>query len=244
VNKILCGDSFELLKELPAGSVDMVITDPPYGTTDLAWDDKVDLVKLFAELRRVAKPSAAIIITAQQPFATDVIIAGRDIFRHEIIWEKTMPVGFLNANKMPLRSHENVLVFGQKIMYDPQMSQAPLGARGGGGGRAEHYTPHRLLKSHTNGGLHFPRSVVKFSNGHAGKTLHPTQKPVSLFEYLIRTYSNENDVVLDPFAGSCTTAIAALKSGRKYICMEREERYVTIGEQRVKDMPAELFEMA
>jgi len=249
LNKIYNCDCFDGMKDIPDGSVDMILCDLPYGTTDLAWDVCLPLDKLWAEYKRVTKPNAAILLFAQQPFATDLIIAARKMFRYEIIWHKTQPLGFLNAKKMPLRIHENILVFYCKLpTYNPQrkmVEHAKVGAkkksvnglyremyRGADwSGVYSHYTK----VGYVDDGKRSPDTVIKFSNWngtifgrkHKGElnNFHPTQKPVDLCEYLIKTYSDEGDTILDNCSGSGTTAIAAMNTGRNFICYEKDAGY-------------------
>jgi site-specific DNA-methyltransferase (adenine-specific) len=235
------------------GSVDMILTDPPYGMTDLGWDAAPDLARMFAEFNRVAKPNGAIVVTAQQPFATDCIVANRERFRYEWIWEKTNALGFLDANKKPLRAHENILVFYKSLpTYNPQKTKVANDRVGSfrirEGDSVQHYNQCRT-SVYVCDGTRYPRSVVKFSN-HSGNifgkkqdgaTQHPTQKPLALFEYLIKTYTNEGETVLDCFAGSGTTAVAAINTGRKYIVVEKEQKYVEIIKRRVEAAKQTLF---
>lgn len=239
---IIHDDCFNALAAIPDGSVDMILTDPPYGTTDIEWDVAPDLVRMFAEFHRVAKKNAAIILTAQQPFATDCINANRQNFRYDTIWEKTKALGFLGAKKKPLRAHENILVFYKSLpTYNPQKSfikekhRVKIQA-------SDRYAGYKAFPSgvYTHDGTRYPRSVVKFSNQN-GATKHPTQKPLALFEYLIRTYTNEGETVLDCFAGSGTTAVAAINTRRKYIVIEKEEKYVDIIRSRVENAKQTLF---
>jgi site-specific DNA-methyltransferase (adenine-specific) len=231
---------------MPDGSVDMILTDPPYGTTDLGWDAAPDLARMFAEFNRVAKPNGAIVVMAQQPFATDCIVANRERFRYEWVWEKTAALGFLDANKKPLRAHENILVFYKSLpTYNPQKTKVISDRVGSFKNRKqhgcyiEHYNKHRT-GVYVYDGTRYPRSVVKFSN-RIEATQHPTQKPLALFEYLIKTYTNEGETVLDCFAGSGTTAVAAINTGRGYIVIEKEEKYIDVIKSRVEAAKQTLF---
>jgi site-specific DNA-methyltransferase (adenine-specific) len=239
---VLHDDCFNVLASMQDGSVDMILTDPPYGTTDLEWDAAPDLARMFAEFNRVAKPNGAIVVMAQQPFATDCIVANRERFRYEWIWEKTNALGFLDANKKPLRAHENILVFYKSLpTYNPQKTKV-ISDRVGSfirEGHTQHYNQRRT-SVYVYDGTRYPRSVVKFSN-HNGATQHPTQKPLALFEYFIKTYTNEGETVLDCFAGSGTTAVAAINTGRKYIVVEKEEKYIDIIKSRVEAAKQTLF---
>lgn len=214
------------IKRIPDGSVDLILTDPPYGITACDWDVRPDLDFMWREFNRVLKLNGAAVVTATQPFATDLINANRRWFRYDLIWVKSNPVGFLNSHKMPMRQHELVLVFYRRLpTYNPQMSKsAPRVAkalkqtdRGSGV-----YRKTINIKYEHEG--HYPTSVLPFRK-EGGKGRHPTQKPVSLFEYLISTYSNPGEVVFDPFMGSGTTAVAALAVGRQYVGFETCREY-------------------
>jgi site-specific DNA-methyltransferase (adenine-specific) len=241
---VLHDDCFNALASMPDGSVDMILTDPPYGTTNLEWDAAPNLARMFAEFNRVAKPNGAIVVTAQQPFATDCIVANRERFRYEWVWEKTSALGFLDANKKPLRAHENVLVFYKSLpTYNPQKTKVANDCVGSSKIRKGDYVPHYNQPRdsvYTYDGTRYPRSVVKFSN-RIEATQHPTQKPLALFEYLIKTYTNEGETVLDCFAGSGTTAVAAINTGRKYIVVEKEEKYIDVINSRVEAAKQTLF---
>lgn len=239
-------DCYELLKSLPDNSIDLIIQDPPYGTTQLKWDKPVNYELMWPEWLRVAKENAAIIFTASQPFTTDLIVSQRKYFRYEMVWHKTQVSGFLDANKRPLKCHENVIVFYRKQpTYNPQKTFAgtpSLRTNNIGGKRgSKHYGEFKNPKQNgTTDGSRFPQSVVSFSNWNGalfGDTnnavKHPTQKPVDLFRYLIKMYSNENDVVFDGYSGSGTTAIACLNEGRKFIGAELNEKYFNDSIKRI-----------
>lgn len=220
--QFMLGDCLERMREIESGSVDMILCDLPYGTTACVWDSIIPFDQLWAEYRRVSKPGAAIVLTAAQPFTTALIASNYAWFRYCWVWEKTRPVGFLQANKQPMRKHEDVAVFSLgKAPYNPQglvscekkVKRTTVGAN---------YRPaksNEYTQTHTN----YPSTVIKFAS--EGSTVHPTQKPVALFDYLIRTYTDEGMVVLDNCAGSGTTAIAAERTGRKWVCIERDPEY-------------------
>lgn len=222
------GDCFDLFARVPDGSVDMVLCDLPYGTTQNKWDSVLPLDRLWAEYWRVAKPNAAIVLTAAAPFDKVLACSQLGRFKYEWIWEKTAATGFLNAKKEPLRAHETVLVFGNsRVPYNPRKSQGPLlkrvnESRSCHGTNYGKKTSIRLPYESTE---RYPRSVLLFPKDNRIGRPHPTQKPVALFEYLIRTYTNPGELVLDNTAGSGTTAIAAENAGRRWICMERDEGY-------------------
>ena len=240
---ILLGDCYDILAQLPDASIDAVITDPPYGITCCKWDTAPDLPRLFAGLWRVLKPNGAIVMFAQQPFATDCINASRREFKYEVVWEKSMKQGFLNAKKRPLKSHENIMVFYRKQpTYNPQFHYGKPNMIRNHGNNRNRVTvtggvsgTKSLTWEYIDTGRRYPTDIVKFSNwnhggaikpkGFVAPNIHPTQKPLPLLEYLVKTYTDEGDTVLDPFMGSGTTAVAALRTGRHFIGSEMLEEY-------------------
>ena len=224
--KLYRGDCLDIMPQISTGSIDMILCDLPYGTTDCDWDICIDLDRLWAEYRRIAKPNAAIVLTAQQPFATDLINAARRWFRYEIIWEKNNALGFLSAKKMPLRAHENILVFYRALpTYNPQMGRgnpyrhsAPSPHSKG----TPLYRPTGKVAS-VNAGTRYPRSVQFWPQEHHGE--HPTEKPQAMFEWLIRTYTYPRETVLDNCMGGGTTAAACEVTKRKWIGIEKEEKF-------------------
>lgn len=232
VNRVHCCDFFDLCEVIPDKSIDMIACDLPYGTTACAWDTVIPFKPMWQQFKRVIKPKGAIALTASQPFTSALVMSNPAWFRHEWIWEKDNGTGHLNANKAPLKAHESVLIFceGEPAEYNPQFTKgkpyrATSGAVGG-------YVRDKSTAGHTttNSGIRFPRSVIRF-NKETG--LHPTQKPVALFEYLIRTYTQPGDVVFDPTCGSGTTAIAARNEGRSFICGDQSPEYVEIARNRL-----------
>lgn len=228
--QLYLGDCLEVLPTLPDKSVDMVMCDLPYGTTQNKWDSVIDLAALWREYRRVCK--GAIVLTAQPPFDKLLGASNLGMLKYEWIWRKSKPTGHLNAKKQPMKEHENVLVF-----YDSQPTYNPQGLvrkeiptiRKGGAGNGSNYgaSAKDALQEFEN----YPRSVLKFAS--EARTVHPTQKPVALMEYLIRTYTNPGDVVLDNCAGSGSTGVAALQSGRQFIGIERGLEYWLIAHARL-----------
>lgn len=241
------GDCLELLPHVPAGSVDMILTDLPYGVTDCAWDKKLPIEPLFKEFRRVLKQGGCMALTATQPFATDLINAGRDIFRYDIIWDKVAPVGFLNANKMPLRRHELVLVFYDRLpTYNPQFGMGRPYSKSSS--RKTKPGVYRTITAKTtakNDGRRYPTSILEIPRETGkGKLFHSTQKPVALFELLIRTYTQPGELVLDACLGSGTTALACVRSGRRYIGIEKERQYIEVTKRRIERLIEESLEAA
>lgn len=231
------GDCFDVMATLPDASVDMVLCDLPYGTTQNKWDSVLPLAALWKEYWRIAKPNAAIVLTAQAPFDK---ILGSSCIRHmkyEWIWQKTEATGHLNAKKQPMKAHENVLVFyRQQCVYNPQITTGHVRkvATVGGDSKSTNYgkAEKRAPYDSTD---RYPRSVQTFAKDMKNAKIHPTQKPVVLFEYLIRTYTDEGMTVLDNTAGSGTTAIAAERSNRRWICIERDEAYAAAAQRRIRE---------
>lgn len=234
-NKVYHIDALELLKALPDASVDMVLTDPPYGTTAAEWDTAPDLPVLWDAIKRVMKPRGAVVMTASQPFTSELVMSNRKWFRYEWIWIKTLAMGFLDANRKPLKSHESVLVFGEMLPnYFPQMSKGePYHKVNRGGKRARHYGEHAGYIAE-NDGTRYPKSFIKFPNPN-NNSLHPTQKPFDLFAYLIKTYTLPDALVVDPYSGSGTTAAAALSTKRRFICGDTSLEYVEAARKRLAD---------
>ncbi len=218
------------MKEIPDKSIDMILTDPPYGTTRNKWDVHIDLDAMWLEFNRVIKDHGAMCVTCQQPFETDLINANRRYFRYEWVWDKRCASGFLNANRMPLRRHENVAVFYKHLpTYNPQFGKGEPYTRPRNGATSNYGVFERFTGDYD--GRRYPTDIVSVINkqgflGRGGvKQTHPTEKPIELFEYFIKTYTNVGDVVLDAFSGSGTTAAAAKRLGRRYICFETGAEY-------------------
>jgi DNA modification methylase len=232
--KLYQGDCLEIMPTLPDKSIDMVMADPPYGTTACKWDSIIPLEPMWKELKRIAKDRAAIVMTASQPFTSALVMSNIKMFKHEWIWEKTLFSNFALVKKQPAKLHENILVFYKKQpTYNPQMQE----------GKPYSDKPRKrtmgvindaigMKKAIENKGERYPSSVQKFSNGN-NRTQHPTQKPVALMEYLIKTYTNECDTVLDFCMGSGTTGVACRNLNRKFIGIEKDPEYFEIAKQRI-----------
>jgi len=240
--QLILGDCIEKMKDIPDGSVDMVLCDLPYGTTACKWDAVISFEPLWEQYRRVTKQNAAIVLTASQPFTSALVMSNPKWFRVEWIWEKNRGSNFATTKYFPMKEHESVLVFGERQgtynpIYEPR-------AAGGKSRAAYKIAPSNTGKRETMGGFinnktldidagkRVPRSIQKFNTevGH-----HPTQKPVALMEYLIRTYTNEGETVLDNTMGSGTTGVACANTGRNFIGIEKDEGYFKIAEQRIKE---------
>ena len=232
---LLHGDCLDLMQTLSDKSVDMVLCDLPYGTTQNKWDSVIPLSDLWAEYRRVC--TGAIVLTAAQPFSSVLVMSNLRQFKYEWVWRKSKVTGVLNAKLQPLRQHEVVLVFSDKSPpYFPQGLQScskqastgvSKGKSSGNYGKITE-TPDGTYEQTATG---YPRSVLDIPS--EGKTVHPTQKPVALMEYLIRTYTNEGDTVLDNTMGSGTTGVACVNTGRRFIGIERDQGYFNIAQERI-----------
>ena len=237
--RLLNTDWREFVPTLPDASVDLLVTDPPYGTTAISWDKKVDWSLFWAHARRVCKPLAPMILFASGKFVPELLNSNLRDFRYELIWEKTMAVGFLDANRRPLRAHEQILIFTQAFKgstYNPQKVKGKKHTTGGGGSNAVHYGEAKKATKEVVTNLYHPRSVLKYSNVVRGKSLHPTAKPLELVEWLIRSYSNPGDVVLDPFVGSGTTLAASMIAGRCGIGCDVSPQYYETAKQRLAEL--------
>lgn len=213
----------------------MILCDLPYGTTACKWDTIIPFADLWAHYERVIKSNGAIVLTAAQPFSTVLGASKIGLLKYQWYWRKTRATGHLNAKKMPMKDVEDVLVFYSKQpTFNPQGTRECEITKKNTAGRLTAQVYGSVAdKDHLQTTTNYPRQVLDFASVHNGGEAHPTQKPVALFEYLIRTYTNPGELVLDNCAGSCTTAIAALNTGRNYLCIEQEEKYVTIARARV-----------
>ena len=227
------------MKDIPSGSIDMILADLPYGTTQCKWDSIIDLPKLWEQYERIIKPNGAIVLTATQPFSSLLVMSNTKIFKYEWIWQKSHPTGHLNSKKQPLRQHESILVFYKKqSVYNPQMiKKSYLDKRTNSGAdvKADVYNDFKKVKRHIDVTDGFPKTIqyfaTPFKGGEGGK--HPTQKPLELMKYLIKTYSNENDMVLDNTMGSGTTCLGAKELNRRFIGIEKEVKYYELAVGRV-----------
>jgi len=235
INKIILGDCLDVMKEIPDDSVDMILCDLPYGTTQCKWDTIIPFDLLWAEYNRIAKNNAAKVFTAAQPFTSILIQSNIKEFKYNWIWEKSKATGYLNAKKMPLRAHEDVCVFYKKPpVYNPQMWESTPYNKGKAHRPTDVYGKQKSVLVKNDSGLRYPRTVQYFKTAESeGKVYHPTQKPVSLFEYLIKTYTNEGDVILDNCIGSGTTALASIETNRKFIGIELNKEYHEICTERI-----------
>ena len=236
VNTIIQGDCLEVMKDIPDKSIDMILADLPYGTTACKWDTIIPFEPLWEQYKRIIKDNGAIVLTASQPFTSALVMSNPDMFRYDFSWDKKLSSGFLNSKIMPLRRHEDILVFGKgKLKYNPQMVIRGEIRRKGisttTGKHTQNYGKYKSVCKYNN--EYFPTSILEINNCDRKGKQHPTEKPVELFAYLIKTYTNEGDLVLDNVAGSFTTAIACEMLNRRWICIEKEKEYCEVGQKRL-----------
>lgn len=243
------GNCLELMKSLEDKSVDLILCDLPYGTTRNKWDSVIDLELLWEQYNRIIKDHGAILLFAQTPFDKVLGVSNLKNLRYEIIWQKTAPTGFLNAKKMPMKAHENILVFYKKLStYNPQMTQGHSRKVSSKKSRAKSVERQKLKVDSKDSNYNFygesqvdydsteryPLSVQVFAKDQQKENYHPTQKPVALLEWLIKTYTNEGDLVLDNCMGSGSTGVACVNTNRNFIGMELTEKYFEIAKERIE----------
>lgn len=243
--EVIHGDCLAVMPALATGSIDMILCDLPYGTTNCAWDQVIPFEPLWEQYERLIRPNGAIVLTASQPFTSALVMSKPKLFRYSWVWLKSHPTGFLSAKKRPLGKHEDILVFSKgPCRYFPQMTEGKQKVNRSGFVIGERKTQSVYGKSATlsevKNSTYYPATPLSFSTGARWQSLHPTQKPVALFEYLIRTYTEPGELVLDNCAGSGTTGVAAIQSGRRAILIEQEAKYAQLSERRVLDAQAEV----
>ena len=236
--KLYNGDCLEVMKDIPDKSVDMILCDLPYGATKNKWDTVIPFDKLWKEYNRIIKDNGTIVLFAQGMFTSDLMQSNRNHWRYNLIWEKDRPSGFLNAKRMPLRSHEDICVFYKKSpTYNPQMWEGKpshsIGKVNGENTCKNNNNYGNFARVEREGNLKYSRSVLKFNRPHP--PIHPTQKNVELCEWLVKTYTNENEVVLDNCMGSGTTGVACINANRKFIGIELDENYFNIAKNRIEE---------
>jgi len=238
--KLMKGDCLELMKEIPSGSVDMILTDPPYGTTACKWDSIIPFEPMWVQLKRIIKPNGAIVIFGAEPFSSLLRVSNLKQFKYDWVWQKDKATNHLNAKRMPMRRNEIISVFYKKqCLYNPQLTKKlPKNIRPPTTNRkqADNYgsmTAESVRQIPVD--MSYPNETLLFRGcfGDKGKSLHPTQKPVALMEYLIKTYTNESETVLDFCMGSGTTGVACKNLNRKFIGIELDENYFNIAEKRI-----------
>lgn len=251
-NSLILGDCLEKMQEIPDKCIDAIICDLPYntlhkGNPNTAWDVEIPMRPLWEQYRRIIKDNGAIILFGQNKFSAHLIMAAEDIFRYTLVWDKMRVTGFLNANRMPLRQHEDILVFYKSLpTYNPQMTEGePSHPQGNG----KHKNTNNCYGEHKSGayekvsrseptrpGQKFPTSIIRIRKEHESTVYHPTQKSVELLRYLIRTYTNVGDIVLDNTMGAGSTCVAAVLEHRKYIGIEKNGHFYDIAVKRVREV--------
>jgi site-specific DNA-methyltransferase (adenine-specific) len=230
ISLLNCEKGYQLIEDQ---SIDLILTDPPYGVTACSWDKRPDIDLMWREFNRIIKPNGAIIITATQPFATEVINANRKFFRYDLVWVKNAPVGFLNANRMPLRQHELLLVFYKKLpAYHPQKVPGKIYKHKAGTHSSAVY--NQITTSASESAERYPTSVLHFSRDTGPGKKHPTQKPKALFEWVVKSYTEKGCLVFNPYMGSGTTAISAISTGRDFIGFETDLGYYSMAMGRIE----------
>jgi site-specific DNA-methyltransferase (adenine-specific) len=233
--ELVQGDCLEKMKDIPDGSIGAVIADIPYGATACKWDTIIPLEPMWRQLIRITKKNGAIVLFGSQPFTSALVMSNPKMFRYSLVWQKTTPTGHLNAKRMPLRLHEDILVFGGTVYYPQKTFGNPRKVS-----TAAHKKNSRMTDNYGVHGLttydsteRYPTSVLTFKSDKQRSALHPTQKPVALMEYLIRTYTREGETVLDFAMGSGTTGVACKNAGRNFVGIELDPEYFGIAEKRI-----------
>lgn len=241
--KLIHGDCLEVMKKIPSKSIDMILCDLPYGVTAKnKWDNVIPFDELWDAYKRIIKDNGAIVLFGQDKFTAQCMLSNKQWHRYNLIWKKVLPSGFLNANRMPLREHEDIMVFYKKLpVYNPQKVKGnPCHKKGKAVGKNN----DEILNNHnygdfkvveTEGDMKFPTSILEFAKPHPSVAVHPTQKPVELLEWLIKTYTNEGALVLDNCMGSGSSGVACINTGRDFIGIELDEDYFNTAEERIKN---------
>ena len=238
--ELIKGDCLEVMKNIPSGSIDAIITDPPYGTTACKWDSVIPFDLMWEQLNRIIKDNGAIVMTASQPFTSSLIMSNPKMFKYSLVWDKKLTTGHLNCKKMQLRRHEDILIFCKtKTTYNPQKTirdkiridkNSNKEVHGDGIGT---YGKFRLTDKYLT--HREPTSIIEISNADKRNRVHPTQKPTALMEYLIKTYTNESETVLDFTMGSGSTGVACVNTNRNFIGIEQDDKYFEIAQNRINN---------
>lgn len=243
--KLIKGDCLEKMKDIESGSVDLILTDPPYGTTACKWDSVIDFELMWEQLNRIIKPNGAILLFGSEPFSSALRMSNIKNYKYDWVWDKKSKGGFLNAKKRPLKQTENISVFNSKIYY-PIMStrgkerqKCSYNKRKGDGDMV--YSSFKNLGKDNINNIYYPSNILEFSNASQKGKVHPTQKPVELLEYLIKTYTLKNELVLDFTMGSGSTGVACQNTNRKFIGIEQDDKYFEISTKRIEENKLKLF---
>lgn len=238
--KIIQGDCLEEMKSIPSKSIDMICCDLPYNTTKNKWDVVIPLDLLWEQYERVIKDNGAIILFGQDKFTAKLMLSNIKLHRYNLIWDKVLKSGHLNANRMPLRVHEDILIFYKNLpTYNPQKIKGKMNHSIGKTIKTKNNNYGKFIPIDNReilGELKHPSSILTFEKPHPSTTVHPTQKPVELLEYLIKTYSNEGDLILDNCMGSGSTGVACINTNRRFIGIEKEEEYYNIAKERIESI--------
>jgi len=228
------GDCLEIMPLIPDKSIDLILADPPFGTTACKWDTVIPFEPMWAQLKRIIKPNGAIVLFGSQPFTSALVMSNVKMFKYELIWHKSHPTGFASSKKRTMKYHENIVIFyNNQPTYNPQMTKGkPNHWNINKAGTVSNSQPKLGEVKNVNGDNKFPNSVMYFNSPNRNGIFHPTQKPVPLLEYLIKTYSNENDTVLDFTMGSGSSMVASKNLNRKFIGIEKEANYYEIACRR------------
>jgi len=232
------GDCLVEMDKIADKSVDMILCDLPYGTTQNKWDAVIPFDKLWKQYERVIKDNGMICLTSAEPFTSSLITSNKKLFKYDLIWDKKLSSGFLNAKRMPLRRHEQILCFYKKLpIYNPEMvTRGKVRKKGITTETGKHTSNYgKFENSVVENNEYYPTSIIEVSNANRKEKLHPTEKPVELMEYLIKTYTNEGETVLDNCMGSGTTGVACKKTGRHFIGIEKDENYFNIAVRRLSE---------
>lgn len=241
INKIYQGDCLEVMQKIDDATVDMILCDLPYGVTNNKKDIVIPFDKLWKQYERIIKNNGVIALFAQGIFYVDLVSSNRKLFRYDLVWDKILTSGFLNCNRQPLRKHEQIAIFYKKQpTYNPQFSIGePSHSKGKclNAHKNSNYGKYEEIDNTSKKNFDkFPTSILKYQKTHPSKAVHPTQKSIELSKYLIKTYTNENELVLDNCIGSGTTALACIETNRNYIGIELQKEYVDIANQRISDL--------
>ena len=232
---LLHGDCLELMKDIPDKSVDLILTDPPYGTTACKWDSVIPFEPMWEQLSRIIKPNGAICLFGSEPFSSALRMSNIKNFKYDWIWNKKLAGNGILAKKQPLKIHEIVSVFNSGI-YIPQMTKGKYRKKMTGGIKESEITGGNAVVDEYSNDLYYPKTILEYGIGNMRKgRLHPTQKPIALLEYLIKTYTNEGEKVLDFTMGSGTTGVACVNTNRNFIGIELDDKYFEIAKQRINE---------
>ena len=233
--KLYKGECLDIMKTIQDKSIDAIITDPPYGTTACKWDSVIDFGLMWEQLNRIIKPNGAIVLFGSEPFSSALRMSNIKNYKYDWVWDKKMKVGMLNCKRMPLRQHENIIIFNAKNVYNTQMTKGKF--RNKKIQPTKDFQTYGQLKNPIDNfnNDYYPSSIIEFSNANQRGKVHPTQKPVALMEYLIKTYTNKNETVLDFTMGSGSTGVACINTNRNFIGIEMDENYFNIAKKRIKE---------